>query len=265
MKFLTLLFAFIGISLAIFSQTTHKKKDIHEHRMNVRRAANYYLRKKLNPSPEFSVQYNSLFLGLQGYRKKDTLLAVEVINRLYQSNDILFYRLMRIRLEWEFKQRFAKSPLDSVQPLLKNNIDSAKYHYMLALYFQDSMTWKLARQTGYVRATREGNEVVDWGKVKRLKWPEAAEYISIDPLFLRPDDKTFSYFKVGRSGDSAIFYYKKAVDNDPTEFHYLKEFLVFMSNLPENKDAEMQQVINSKLNNYTGKEKKWVKKYFDSF
>src|SRR5436190_16429041 len=129
MKFLTLLFAFTGISLAIFSQTTHKKKDIHEHRMHVRRAANYYLRKKLSPSPEFSVQYNSLFYGLQGYRKKDTLLANRVINRLYKVNDILFYRLMRIRLEWELKQRFAKSPLDSVCLLLKNNIDSAKYFY----------------------------------------------------------------------------------------------------------------------------------------
>jgi hypothetical protein len=256
MKFLTLLFAFIGISIAIFSQTKNKKKDIHEHRMSVQRAANYYLRKKLNSSPEFAVQYTSLFSGLQGYKKKDTLLATRVINRLYLLNDILFYRLMRIRLEWEFKQHLVRSSLDSVGFLLKNNIDSAKYFYMLALYFRDSMMENLARRLGYVKATYDGSEIVDWRKLTSLKWGDR-RVIEGPHEFLGPVEPNF---KVGRFRDSSIFYYKKAIDNDPTEFHYLKEFLLFMSNLPENKDAEIQQVINSKLNNYTRKEKKWIRK-----
>ncbi|HET6995021.1 MAG TPA: hypothetical protein VFI06_08560 [Chitinophagaceae bacterium] len=254
MKFLSLLFALIAISPAIFSQTTIK---IPEHRMNVRKAANYYLRKKMNPSPRFSIQYTSLFAGLQGYTKRDSLLANKIINQLYQFNDILFYRLMRIRLEWEFKRHIVKSPLDSASLLLKNNIDSAKYYYMLGLFFQDSLAERLARRFGYVRATAGDIEVVDWRKMKTVKWRNRKVIGSTD---LGHHDN-----RIDPMGDSVIVYYKRAIDNDPTEFHYLKEFILFMSNLPEDRDAEMKQVIASKLENYSDKEKNWVKKYFGEF
>lgn len=186
MNFLSLLFAFIAIPCTIFSQTAFKKEALSEHRMNVRKAANYYLKKKINQSPEFSIQYSSLFSGIQGYTKRDTIIATKLINRLYQFNDILFYRLMRIRLEWEFTQHLVISPLDSVRPILKNNIDSSKYYYMPGLYFQDSMTENLARSFGFVRSTCEGNEVVDWAHMKVLKWrdPKTIESITVDDIII---------------------------------------------------------------------------------
>ena len=267
MNFLRLLFAFIAIPGVIFSQSALKERSLAGRSMSVRKAANYYLRKKINLSPEFSIQYSSLFSGLQRYTMRDTIMATKIIKRLYQFNDILFYRLMRIRLEWEFKQHLVKSPLDSVCLLLKNNIDSAKYYYMLGLYFKDSMNEKLARHFGYVRATDGGNEITDWRKMKTLIWrdPKIIESITVDDLILNDSDSTQRYFKVDRPRDSSIFYFRTAIDTDPTEFHYLKEFLLFMSNLPGKKDAEIQQVIISKLENYTDKEKKRLKKYLDGF
>ena len=265
-KFLILLFPFIAIHSAIFSQTTFNKKAFAEHRMHVRKAANYYLRKKIDPSPEFSVQYVSLFSGLKGYTWRDTLLATKVINRLYQFNDILFYRLMRIRLEWEFRQHLQRPPLDSIMPLLKNNNDSAKYYYMLGLYFQDSMTWQLARTFGYVRSTYDGNEVVDWRKMKDLNWrdPKTIESITVDDFILNVSKDIQRNFKFDHLRDSSILYYKMALGNDPTEFHYLKELILFLSNLFGIKDEEIQLVITSKLENYTDKEKKWLRRYLDS-
>jgi hypothetical protein len=267
MKFLILLFAFIAITCTIFPQTTFNKKAFSEHRMNVRKAANYYLRKKINPSPEFSVQYTSLFSGLQGYTRRDTLLATKLINKLHRVDGILFYRLMRIRLEWEFKQHFARSPLDAVRSLLKNNIDSAKYHYMLSLYFQDSITEHLSRKYGFVRATYDGNEVVDRRKMKDLNWrdPKTVESIPFDDFILNVSKDIQRNFKFDHLRDSSILYYKMALDNDPTEFHYLKELILFLSNLSGIKDEEIQQVITSKMENYTDKEKKWLKKYLHSF
>lgn len=251
MKVLGLLIALATIPIAIYSQIASENK------MKVRNAANYYLKKKIDPSPEFSTQYNSLFWGFQGYTKKDTLIAAKLIKRLYQVNDILFYRLMRIRLEWEFKQHLVKYPLDSIRHLLKKNIDSSQYYYMLGLYFRDSMTENLARRLGFVKVNSSGNEIVDWRIMKIKKWrnPKAIE---------SPHGYILNDFKVDRHRDSAIFYYKIAIKNNPTEFHYLKELLLFMSNLPENKDEEVQQIITSKLENYTQEEKKWVKEYLDS-
>ena len=124
MNFLRLLFAFIVIPGTLFPQST--LRSFPERRMNVRKAANYYLKKKMDPSPRFSIQYSSLFSGLQHYSKRDTTIATKIIKRLYSFNDILFYRLMRIRLEWEFKQHLARASLDSIPALLKKQNEIIK-------------------------------------------------------------------------------------------------------------------------------------------
>ncbi|MFI5129283.1 MAG: hypothetical protein ACHQFX_04800 [Chitinophagales bacterium] len=251
----------MALYCTIFSQTTSKKKAFSEHGMNVRKAANYYLKKKINPSPQFSVQYASLFSGLQGYRKKDTLLAAKLIKRLYKVNDILFYRLMRIRLEWEFRQHVQLSPLDSILPRLKNNIDSSKYYYMMGLYFEDSMYVRTARRFGYVRVNSDGNEIVDWRKMRSFKFDDPRLFelhndIDIDI------SSNHNYSKRDPIADTAILYYKKAINLDTSEFYYLKNLLILLSFVGD--DAETQQVISSNLGNYTDKEKKWLKKYLDS-
>jgi len=267
----TILIAALASPCNIFSQTTLKTKALTGHTMNVRHAANYYLHKK-NPSAEFSVQYTSMFLGLRNYTERDTIIANNLIKRLYELNDFLFFRLMRIRLQWEFKQRHVRSSLDSVRSLLRNNMDSAKYHYMLGLYFQDSLNERIARAFGYVRATNNGDEVVDWRKLKDLKWrdPRLIEMFPSEyhGLLIPPDD----YYRrptAFRSRDSLTFsykaaienYYKMAVQEDPAEFHYLRELIIFMYNQPENRDEEIRQLINSKLENYTRKQQRRLKKF----
>jgi hypothetical protein len=94
MNFLSILIIASAIPSAIFSQSTPKSKALTGHQMNVRHAANYYLHNK-NPSPEFSVRYNSLFSGRQQYTTHDTIIATQLIQKLYELNDILFFRLMR--------------------------------------------------------------------------------------------------------------------------------------------------------------------------
>ena len=56
--------------------------------------------------------------------------------------------------------------------------------------------------------------------------------------------------------DSSVFYYKKAMEYDPGEFFYLADLLFCLSNFGEEK--AIQQIITSKLNIYTGKEKAWL-------
>lgn len=265
-KFLCVLIPVIAGPCTVFSQTIPVNKLLYGRRVNERHAANYYLHKK-NPYPRFSIQYNSLFSGLQNYAKRDTATATKLIRRLYKLNDILFFRLMRIRLQWEFKQRHVRSSLDSIRPLIRNNIDSAKYHYMLALYFRDSLNERIARGLGYVRATYNGDEVVDWRKLKYLKWrnPRVIETIGSDPLIIPPQEH--GRIKSFGTRDSLIFLYKMAiedyyylaVDEDPKEFHYLRELIAFLYNQPENRDQEIREIINSKHSNYTDKEQEALK------
>jgi hypothetical protein len=103
--------------------------------------------------------------------------------------------------------------------------------------------------------------------MKKIKWrdPKLMAWFNHDDLILTFGKDIHRDFKFDHLRDSLIFYYKMAIDNDPTEFHYLKELILFLSNMPENKDSEIQQIITLKLENYTDKEKKWLKKYLDSF
>jgi len=269
MNYPNMLIIAIAIPCTIFSQTISKTKALTGHTMNVRHAANYYLHNK-NPSLEFSPQYTSVFSGLRHYTKRDTVIATKLIKRLYKLNDILFFRLMRIRLQWEFKERYVRSSLDSTLPRLENNTDSAKYHYMLSLYFLNSLYERIARGLGYVKVTYDGSEVVDWRKMKVMKWrdPTVIEAISDGDGLTLPQQ----YYKPPKAfglRDALLFnyklaiekYFEMAVQEDPAEFHYLRELIVFMYNQPENRDEEIRQLINSKLENYTDKQQRQLKTF----
>jgi len=71
---LTVLIAAFAVPSTIFPQTTLKPKALTGCTMNVWHAVNYYLHKKI-PSPGFSVQYNSVFSGLQIYKERDSAIA----------------------------------------------------------------------------------------------------------------------------------------------------------------------------------------------
>jgi hypothetical protein len=252
MNFPSFLFALILIPAIIFSQPPIKKERDGS-KENDRETINYY-RKNTDLSRGFINSYVRLISGDRGYEKKDTLRADRLIKRLPLFIETVFYRLMRVRLEWEFKQHLLLSPLESVKPLLKTNIDSAQYYYMLAIYFKDSMYERWARHFGYSRINYQDHEIVDWAKIKKIKWadPKLIEQVTINSLIP-------SSFRKDRMMDSSVFYYKKAMEYDPGEFFYLADLLFYLSNFGEEK--AIQQIITSKLNNYTGKEKAWLKEY----
>ena len=106
--------------------------------------------------------------------------------------------------------------------------------------------------------------------MKSLKWrdPTIVESSHTDYLKSNHDDYLINIpgrprrrnLRFEPLRDSSILYYKMAIDHDPKEFHFLKDLILFMYNLPENKDEELQQLIISKLQNYSTKEKKRLKK-----
>ena len=51
----------------------------------------------------------------------------------------------------------------------------------------------VARKMGYVKAGADGNEYVDWAKMKQMKWgdPKVMEQISSTDMILPPDDRIF--------------------------------------------------------------------------
>jgi hypothetical protein len=121
------------------------------------------------------------------------------------------------------------------------------------------MSERLARTYGYVKATYRGDELVDWVKMKYTKWGDPMSTPRGCGGLMIPNDDDYDRKKFSLR-DTAIFHYKLAIDKDPTEFHYLKELILYMSNSPKIKDEEIQQVIISKLSNYNDKEKKIAEK-----
>ncbi len=258
MSFRCIFFALVFIPYAVFSQPILKSKKSPDAKVSVKKAANYYLKKRHNPSPGYSIYYSSLFSGLQKYTKKDSLLANKVISRLYQFNDILFFRLMRIRLEWEFKQHLNKSPLDSLLSLCKNNIDSANYSFILGIYFEDCLYERIACKYGYVRALYDESEVVDWRKVRTFRFYDSKiwEQICIDKLILPIIDTVNSSRPF--LANTAIKYYAKSYELNNSAFYYIKELLIFLAKLGE--EDEIQKIILSNMKNSTSKQKRWFKK-----
>lgn len=247
MNFTFSLFAIILIPATIFSQPPIKK-EIYGSKENNREAINYYL-KNTDLSRSFIKSYIKLISG-----HRDHIKANKLIKQLYNFNETVFYRFIRVRLEWEFKEHLMLAPLDSVKPLLKNKIDSAGYYYMLAIYFKDSMYERIARRFGYVKAINPVEEIVDWAKMKTIKWTATKIIEQSHPGLLLS-----SSFRNDRMLDSSVFYYKKAMGYDPGEFFYLADLLFYLSNFGE--ESALQQIITSKLNNYTGKKKAWLEAY----
>ena len=132
MNFPCSLFTVIVFPVTIFSQPS-LKKELYGSKENNRETINYY-REKTDLSRGF---INSSVKLISGHR--DFIKVNKLIKQLYKFNETVFYRFIRIRLEWEFKEHLMLPPLDSVKSLLKNKIDSAGYYYMLAIYFKDSM------------------------------------------------------------------------------------------------------------------------------
>lgn len=157
-------------SPAVFAQQSVKGKYFTEIKGNVPKAVKFYLRKGIPHSPVFSRQYESLFSGLKSYNEKDKLLVSQLISKLYNVDTILFFRLMRIRLEWELKERLFLPALDSVQNFIKTKTEQAHYNYMKGLYYWDNYYEKLARHMGYVKPINANTEIVDWKKMNTMQW-----------------------------------------------------------------------------------------------
>lgn len=245
MKISILLILFISLSLNLFSQSREKDTKL--------KSVNYYL-KRTTLSRSFIAKYIKLTSNANSYSKKDSLLANKLIKELLMYDETTFYRIMRTRLEWEFKEHLTVPQLDSVKSLLKNSIDSSNYYYMLGIYYRDSLNAKFARQMGYVKVNNQGTEVVNWKTVNRLDWrhPKLLETTS---------HYEYPIFKDENLKDSSLKYYKMSIELNPKEFYYLNEFLIYLYKLGE--ETEIQQIINSKLKNYSDKEKVWLKKSLD--
>lgn len=243
------------------TQISAKGKYFSERKGNVRKAVRYYLRKGLTESQGFSCQYESLFSGLKSYTQKDKLWANQLLSKLYEVDSILFFKLMRIRLEWYLKERLVLTGLDSVQNLIKTTTDQAHYNYMKGLYYSDSYYEKLARHMGYVKAINANTEIVDWKKMNTMRWG-SIKILEQIPNSIVPERP----FKYENLKDSAIAYYKKAIENSRSEFFYFKEILFYLSK--HNEKLLIQQLLNSNLNTYSLKERRWlrkvVRKYFST-
>ena len=209
------------------------------------KAINYYL-KTIDLFPDFYTPYIELDSYLEDNDKADTSIANEFINRLYRVNDTVFYRLMRIRLEWEFKERLVLAPLDSVRVLLKDNIDSADYYSTLAIYFKDEMYSSAANTLGYLKSGSDGTEHIDWKKTETIRWDDPRTMNK-----LTDDEKLFV------KKDSALFYYKKAVELDTTDAYYMQNLIFFLSGFGE--DEDIQQILPAKLKYYPDEEKASLK------
>ena len=217
-----------------------------------KKAINYYL-KTIDLFPDFYTPYIELNSYLEDNEKADTSIANELINRLYRVNDTVFYRLLRIRLEWEFKEKLVIAPLDSVKALLKDNIDSADYYSTLATYFNDEMYSSAANTMGYLKSGDNGTELIDWKKIKTIRWDDPRTMNK-----LSDDEKLFAW------KDSALFYYKKAVGLDTTEAYYMQNLIFFLSEFEQEED--IQQILPAKLKNYSDEDKASLKVYLaDSY
>lgn len=245
MKPLYFLIVVILIPITIFSQR-YIKDDLYGNKEDRRGTIKYY-KKNTDFSRGFINSYVRLLSG-----RRDIAKAIKQINQLYKLNETVFYRFMRIRLEWEFKEHLMLAPLDSVKSLLKNKSDSAGYYYMQGNYFQDSMLEKLARKFGFVKAVSHDNEVPDWSKIKSFRWnsPIIIESMHGDNTLL--DDPIVNNPMM----DSSISYYKKAIEKDPAEFFYMKELVFFLNK--HYQESALQQAIKQYQNNYPRREKKWL-------
>jgi len=210
---------------------------------NIRHTVDHYL-ENTSLSRHFVKTYVKLMTGPKRHPAKARIL----IQKLYSKNDLAFYRLMRIKLEWEYLQHLKYTPLDSVRSILQTNKDSTHYYYTLALYFTDSMTAVAARKFGYVKAINPSVEEVDWSKMKSMKWtdPKIIETIGVH--------ERFSWDKKMR--DTAFAYYKRAIEQYPAAFFYLKETIFFLHKIGERK--LITELISQQQHHYTKKEKEWI-------
>jgi hypothetical protein len=82
----------------------------------------------------------------------------------------------------------------------------------------------VARKMGYVKADKEGNERVDWSKMKTLKWsdPKVIEQLSTTDIILPPDDRIFG---------------KKEIDPSKIIFHSEVFDLKAAAKAPKNADG----------------------------
>jgi hypothetical protein len=244
MYFRNYLFAFL-LPFNLFSQSA-KEKDLFGEKMSYRDVKRYY-KAKTNLPQNWIGLYTKLLTGRKGRGSKNRLLAYKLIERLSRSDRNAFSRLMQMRLAWEFKEHLTST--EPVKPFLKNTIDSAGYYYMMTVYFKDSIMEKIARRMGYMKGGYE-REIVDWAKMKWMKWnSEPIErsshgyYIDTTPLISQ------------RMKDSCIQYYKAAIDHDPAEFFYAKEFFFFLS---QHNKEKLQEIIKPYLNNYSPKQQQWL-------
>ncbi len=252
MKFWYTIFTMLIIQCTVFSQKESAEKYFPEAKYNFRKAAKYYLKKRTVPTPVITKEYASLFSDINNYTDKDRLLCLKLINRIYQFDDILFFKLMRIRLEWNFGERISYSPLYSVPEPFKKSTDSANYSLLLGIYFKDTLIERVARHMGYVKGVNPSVEIVDWKKMNTMKW-------AYPRGVMEQTDKYYNPPFIGKElRDSSFKYYKKAIELDSTQFYYIKEFLIYLYKFGE--DIEIQQLIISKINNYTKKEKRWLEK-----
>ena len=93
-----------------------------------------YLLKSIDLFPDYKPPYDALYD--YATRKKDKALAQEFITRLKKYDDSVSIRLIRIR----FEDQMAITPLsitilDSLRPMLKDNIDSANYYNIMGFYY----------------------------------------------------------------------------------------------------------------------------------
>ncbi len=212
-------------------------------KINIRNTVDHYL-ENTSLSRHFVKTYVKLMTGPKRYATKARIL----IQKLYSKNDLAFYRLMRIKLEWEYIQHLKYTPLDSVRSILQTNKDSAHYYYTLALYFTDSMNATAARKFGYVKAINPSVEEVDWIKMKSIKWA--------DPKIIQniTGHERFSWDEKMR--DTAFAYYKRAIEQYPAAFFYLKETIFFLHKIGERK--LITELISQQQHHYTKKEKEWL-------
>ena len=72
-----------------------------------------------------------------------------------------------------------------------------------------------AKQMGYIKQGKDGNEYIDWKKAKAIKWGEKATLEKIDAMIFTPDNRIFNKKELDPSKlvyHSETFDYKEAAE-----------------------------------------------------
>ena len=77
----------------------------------------------------------------------------------------------------------------TIGPLFMDDteITNNEYRQFIA-WVRDSIA---ARKLGYVKSNADGNEAVDWAKMKTIKWSDPKVMEQLNDLILAPEDRIF--------------------------------------------------------------------------